>query len=231
MINYAHRGASSYAPENTKASFDLGLEMKADGIETDVRSTRDGVLVLFHDDSLKRVTGADGAVEDFAYDELLKLDCGQGQHIMRFKDFLDLYGHKGLELAIELKGKGVGLRTMRMLRDEGIEHFTVTSFMYDQLLEVRYAFEDVRLGYLTSAVTKETVDMIVSDGLAEFCPQAGPLTPELCSYAHSKGLTVRAWGVADEILMMHCIECGVDGMTVNFPDVLRKVLIGKKKEK
>ena len=55
MINYAHRGASEYAPENTFSAFYLGLEMGADGIETDVRMTRDGKLVLFHDGVLDRV--------------------------------------------------------------------------------------------------------------------------------------------------------------------------------
>ena len=52
MINYAHRGASEYAPENTMSSFYLGLTMKANGIETDVQKTKDGKLVLFHDDTL-----------------------------------------------------------------------------------------------------------------------------------------------------------------------------------
>ena len=57
MINYAHRGASAYAPENTMSAFDLGLRMNADGIETDIRRTKDGVLVLFHDDDLLRIAG------------------------------------------------------------------------------------------------------------------------------------------------------------------------------
>ena len=56
MINYAHRGASEYAPENTMSAFYLGLIYGADGIETDVQRTKDGELVLFHDDTLDRVT-------------------------------------------------------------------------------------------------------------------------------------------------------------------------------
>jgi len=60
FVNYAHRGASQYAPENTLSAFYLGLAMGANGIETDVQKTKDGVLVLFHDNSLTRVTGAGG---------------------------------------------------------------------------------------------------------------------------------------------------------------------------
>lgn len=64
FISYAHRGASEYAPENTMSSFYLGLEQGANGIETDVRRTKDGVLVLFHDQTLKRVIGETGRVAD-----------------------------------------------------------------------------------------------------------------------------------------------------------------------
>ena len=70
MINYAHRGASEYAPENTFSAFYLGLEMGADGIETDVRMTRDGKLVLFHDGVLDRVTDRSGAFHDVSYEQL-----------------------------------------------------------------------------------------------------------------------------------------------------------------
>ena len=59
MINYAHRGASEQAPENTMAAFRLGLEMGAYGIETDIQRTADGVLVLFPDKPLTRIVGLD----------------------------------------------------------------------------------------------------------------------------------------------------------------------------
>ena len=58
FVNYAHRGASAYAPENTLASFYLGCQMGANGVETDVQRTKDGVLVLFHDNDLMRIAGS-----------------------------------------------------------------------------------------------------------------------------------------------------------------------------
>ena len=57
-------------------------------------------------------------------------------------------------------------------------------------------------------------------GLAQMCPRAGVLTPELVSRLHAAGFVVRAWGVATEALMRHVVEAGADGMTVNFPDTL-----------
>ena len=79
FINYAHRGASEYYPENTALSFRKGLEMGANGIETDVQKTKDGVVVLFHDDTLNRVTGKSGSIADYTYSELLEFDVVKGE--------------------------------------------------------------------------------------------------------------------------------------------------------
>ena len=73
MINYAHRGASEYAPENTLSSFYLGMIQGANGIETDVHRTKDGVLVLFHDDTLDRVSDGVGKISDYTFEELRKV--------------------------------------------------------------------------------------------------------------------------------------------------------------
>ena len=73
FVVYAHRGASEYAPENTMSSFYLGLHMGANGIETDVRRTKDGTLVLFHDATLDRVCGVSGELTDYTYEELTKI--------------------------------------------------------------------------------------------------------------------------------------------------------------
>ena len=76
MINYAHRGASDYAPENTLSSFYLGLLQGANGIETDVQMTKDGEIIVMHDDNLKRTTGVDKNVWEVTYDEIKDLDNG-----------------------------------------------------------------------------------------------------------------------------------------------------------
>ena len=76
MIAITHRGASAYAPENTRAAFDLGLELGADALETDLRATRDGVLVLLHDREVDRTTNGHGPLAELAWDEVCQLDAG-----------------------------------------------------------------------------------------------------------------------------------------------------------
>ena len=85
FVNYAHRGASAYYPQNTMSAFYAGLGMNANGIETDVRKTKDGVLVLFHDDTLDRVCGVSGRIDDMLYDELRQYRlAGTEEHIPLF---------------------------------------------------------------------------------------------------------------------------------------------------
>ena len=107
FINYAHRGASEYLPENTLLSFYTGVYMKANGIETDVRRTKDGVLVLFHDNTLERVTGDPRSVEECTLAELMELDVkkdGYTDKIVVFEDFLSKFAFRDILFAIELKG-------------------------------------------------------------------------------------------------------------------------------
>jgi len=73
---YGHRGAMAYAPQNTVPSFELAWEMKAHGIELDVQCSRDGVPVVFHDDTLDRLTDGTGAVSSLDLDDLRRLDAG-----------------------------------------------------------------------------------------------------------------------------------------------------------
>ena len=233
MINYAHRGASSYAPENTIAAFDLGLELKANGIETDIRKTKDEVFVLFHDDNLKRITGIDGAIEDFTYEELCAFDFGsfkgpqyKNEKIVKFEDFLRRYGKQDLSLALEIKGEGIEIEIYQVVEKEEISNYTITSFDYSKLLNLRKYSETPRLGFLTDCLSREAVDQLVEDEIDEICPRADLITPRLCDYAHQKGLTIRAWSVKNYDLMMHCCLCNVDGMTVNFPDLLASHLDG-----
>lgn len=111
----AHRGASAEAPENVEVAFDLAFSHSADGIELDVQMTADGVAVVFHDGSLRRITGRRGAVADNKIADLLELDFGRwysedfrGQGLMTLESFLKRYAGMGI-LMIELKS-GAGRR-------------------------------------------------------------------------------------------------------------------------
>ncbi len=232
FVNYAHRGASEYCPENTFLSFYTGIYMGANGIETDVRRTKDGVLVLFHDDTLARVTGEGGSVENHTFEELLNFNViknGLTDKIVSFEAFLKAFSQQSLTFAIELKGKGVEGDVAQLLRKYGMQRKTVvTSFDFDMLKNFKEYAPEFRTGYLTSNVDIETAEKLLGAEIDEFCPKAEKLTPEFTDYLHKAGFRVRAWGVKDEELMNKMLVFGVDGMTVNFPDKLTKAITERK---
>lgn len=225
FINYAHRGASHYAPENTMMSFYLGMQMGANGIETDVHRSSDGVVMLFHDDTLERVTGQAGAISDYTFAELQEFNVQKGDlmdKIPSFEDFLQHFAFRDITFAIELKQSDVVKETADLIFQYGIENKTVvTSFKYEELLKMRVYAPALKTGYLTFEVTEALLSDMKAQGIAELCPKADILTPEKVAYWHSLGFGVRAWGVTDETLMKYAYDCGVDGMTVNFPDKLK----------
>lgn len=110
----AHRGASAYAPENTMAAFNLAKEMKADGLELDVHLTKDGQLVVTHDETIERCSDAEGWLKDYTYDELkdfnfgAKFDGGKWQEpLPLLSDVLELVRPTNMVVNIELKNSVV----------------------------------------------------------------------------------------------------------------------------
>ncbi len=228
FINYAHRGASEYAPENTMSSFLLGIEMGANGIETDVRFTKDKVPVLFHDDTLLRVTGDPGRASDLTLSELKELYCTNGDkkdRIATLDEFLTALADKPISFAIELKQEGAADAVADAIEKYGIAKKTVvTSFKYNELLRMRSIAPNIKCGYLTKRVDDHLLRKLREDGIEEICPRADLVNAENVRKWHRLGLNVRAWGVKTPELMESVYNAGADGMTVNFPDKLTELI-------
>ena len=227
MINYAHRGASEYAPENTLSSFYLGLLQGANGIETDVQRTKDGVLVLFHDDTVDRVSDGKGAVCDYTLEELgaLKIygnsTTGFYDKVITLREFMEKFSQYDIKFAIELKVAGVEKDTLDIITEFGaFEKTTFTSFTFDYISNIKKLNPKARIGWLTVNADDEAVEKLLSAGGEELAPKAENITEELMKKWRSKGLGVRAWGVSSTEIMKKMCDLKVDGMTVNFPDRL-----------
>ena len=231
MINYAHRGASEYAPENTLSSFYLGLLQGANGIETDVQRTKDGALILFHDETVDRVSNGTGRICDYTLEELKALEiygsCTTGfyDRIVTFREFLEKFSTYDIKFAIELKGAGVEEDTLSMINEFGIlDKTTFTSFQYEYIKKIKELNPKARVGWLVCEASDENIKMLLDIGGEEIAPMAETVTEELMAKWRSRGLGVRAWGVSGIPLMKKMCAMHVDGMTVNFPDRLFQYL-------
>ena len=227
MINYAHRGASEYAPENTMSSFYLGLLQGANGIETDVQRTKDGVLVLFHDDTLDRVTDTTGRLCDYTYEQLQQVKVfgnsttGFYDRIVTLREFLTAFSGYNISFAVELKGPGVEEDTLKMIKAFGImDRTTFTSFQFPYIEKIKKLDPAARVGWLTSDATDEQIATLKTIGGEEMAPKAENISEEMVKKIRSEKLGIRAWGVSNTSIMKKMCQLGVDGMTVNFPDRL-----------
>ncbi len=224
FTTYAHRGASEYCPENTFMSFYMGVQMGANGIETDVQKTKDGVLVLFHDDTLERVVGEKGCIADYTYSELSAF-CVKKENLLdkipTLEDFLNHFAYRDLTFAIELKVGGIEKEVADAIFRHQIEHKTiVTSFQFDYIKALKAYAPSLAIGYLTLTVNDDILEALSQIGAEEICPYGPHITSETVAYWHSRGFHVRAWGIGNEDVMRHVYDAGADGMTVNFPDRL-----------
>jgi glycerophosphoryl diester phosphodiesterase len=236
----AHRGASSYAPENTVAAFDRAVAMGIAHAELDVQFTKDGHIVVIHDDAVDRTTNGKGKVAEHTLAELKALDAGSwafqypNERIPTLGEVLERY--KGLlHLHVEIKANAEGLsrRTADLVRGYGMtDSVTITSFHVERLEEVRAYAPELPTGWLVPlGPGRPWDDAIIAEskklGLTQVCPRADLVTPELVNRLHREGFAVRAWGVSNEELMRRVVDAGADGMTINFPDRLVEYLKAK----
>jgi glycerophosphoryl diester phosphodiesterase len=221
----AHRGASAYAPENTPAAFALALLQGADAIELDVRATRDGDLVLLHDETLLRTTGDPRAVAETTRTELDALDGAVRPPSLAH--VLDCFGDETSYL-IEVKRipgpcepalvQAIASRGLR-------ERVVVQSF--DHLLLRRLSLRDPRLA--VAALLPAHADAHRSlEVVAPFVSGIGPcwssVDAGLVDAAHERGLDVRAWTVNSPEEMARMTDLGVDALITDAPDTARALV-------
>jgi len=233
FINYAHRGASHYAPENTMSSFRLGVKMGANGIELDLQKTKDGKIVIFHDDTIDNKSNGTGKIADYTYDELLQMDFGSwkdkeyaGEKIVLFEDFAKEFLPLDLTFAIELKVIGIEKETLKIIRKyQTHNNIYISSFMYEALENMSQVDANVKLSWLIEEkISEQNIAKLVAIHGCQICPEAEKVTVEDIKLAKQHGIGVRLWGVYNEEIMEHVYLLDIEGMTVNFPDKLRELI-------
>lgn len=225
MLNIAHRGASGYAPENTRAAFDLAIAMGANMIETDVQLTRDGELVLFHDFTVARTSNSTGPVADYTLAELLALDIGEwfraefaGEQVMTVLELLSDFLPR-IPLVLEIKDPRAAGALIEAIGSAGARaRVHVTSFFWPALLDARELDPALTLGFLSPVFDSGIIRRCVARGFDQICPHVDTLTSDLIAEAHQSGLFIRAYGIENRDQVSQLVETRADGTTINWPD-------------
>lgn len=248
-IIYAHRGGAALRPENTIEAFDCGIALGADGLELDVHLSRDGIVVVHHDETLERTTGGRGRIRDYTADELARIDAGyhftdgnggfpfrgRGIGIPTLREVLRRYPNA--RLIIELKDDNPEL-AQRVVDDvraaDAVERVAIGSF-YPRALEAVRRYEPA---IATGAAKEETRWALYRSwaGLSlgatpyrEFqVPEWAGWTPvvtrRFVDAAHRAGIPVKVWTVNDAAAMRRLLARGVDALITDRPDLARDVL-------
>ncbi|HJZ92060.1 MAG TPA: glycerophosphodiester phosphodiesterase [Gemmataceae bacterium] len=237
-----HRGASFDAPENTLASFRLAFDQCADGIEFDIRLSKDGQIVVIHDPDTKRVAGIDRAVADQTLDQLRALDVGRWKGAEYPRERIPTLAEAlaiipaGKRAYVEVKcGPESVPELKRVIAAAKLsrEQVIVISFSADVVSAVKKRLPVVPAYWVVrlrdDAGTNWTADALVAaaramnaDGLDL---SADPMiTRELVEVASAAGLPVYVWTVNDAAMARSLIAAGVSGIATDRPGWLRETL-------
>jgi len=240
---FAHRGGAALAPENTLTAFDTGLALGADGIELDVRLSRDGVAVVMHDPTLDRTTDAMGPVGHRTAADLAACDAGYrferdgafpyrgtGIGVPALRDVLHRY--RTTSIIVELKSAEPRLAhaVVEDIHATGtLGGVTIGSFQKGALDAVRACGSSVRTGAdmdeirsgLDASPSRSRPRRPAFDAFQVPEVYAGIriVTPEFVARAHHAGVSVVVWTVNREDDMRRLLEWGVDGLITDRPDL------------
>ena len=243
---WAHRGASGwdkqYAPENTMPAFERAVQMGADGIETDVQMTKDGVLVLCHDESIERVSDGTGWIKDYTLSELRgfsfsKVHPEYGKvEIPTLEDLLCLLQDTDLELNLELKSsviyyEGLEEKTADLVHKMGFDERVIYSSFshYSVKKAMAYCHEKYypsRFGLLTGVPIGHAPDYVKALGADAYHPPAATLQEGEIQACHAQGLKVHLWTVDMKSEIKRWSDLGADAIITDCPDSGRRVVDG-----
>ncbi|HEV7731607.1 MAG TPA: glycerophosphodiester phosphodiesterase family protein [Candidatus Binatia bacterium] len=223
----AHRGASGTRPENTLAAFRRAVELGAHMIELDVQCTRDGAVVVIHDDTLERTTDGRGIVRHHTLTELASLDAGgwfdpayAGERLPTLDAVLAAVP---IPINVELKSAGddgLERRTLEVVEAAGaLQRVVFSSFAADSLVRMRALSAAAELAVLWDRTAMAgALRLAEGVGARALHIRTGRSAPSGIASGHAAGLLVRVWTVNARADFTPLQEAGVDGVFTDYPE-------------
>ena len=240
---YAHRGASGwdtkYAPENTMPAFEKAIEMGADGIELDVQLTKDGVIVICHDERIDRTSDGIGWLKDYTLKELREFSFSKTHpeygdiKIPTLREFLEFMAPTGRGLNIELKTgviyyDGLEEKTAAMVEEFGMNDRVIySSFNHYSLKLLKHIVPKARIGLLMGQNFVDVPGYTTMMQAEAVHPNYQHIDKEYIDNCHANGLKVNTWTVDPLVELKRFCEYGVDIIITDCPDNGRKIADGE----
>jgi len=236
----SHRGGALENPENTMAAFSESINQGYSVLETDLRVTRDGVLVIHHDETLQRSAGLPDRIGATDWDELSTIKVFGGHDILTFDQFVESIP-QDIVLNIDPKEYEVlgPLETFLRDRPELIKRICLGSFSSDRLIKIRHLLPQISTSLGGREIAKLVVQSrlrLLKSALRNRLPNQIALQvpvraygieivrPQFVKFVHDLGMQVHVWVVDEPDEMHRLYDIGVDAIMTDRPRVLKKVL-------
>ncbi len=237
VIIIGHRGASNLAPENTLKAFKKAIELGADCIEFDILETKDGEIVVSHDEEISKLTGQHGYIRNLTFKELKSYDFGEGEQIPSFEELIELTKGK-ISLNCEVIVEGISNKVINILQKyDIIDSVLVSSFKHQELLKFQKIYPTIKLaflehyGYKTPCpweVRKQWIQFCIDNNLYAINPFYALVDQQFVELAHDNEIKIFPFTVDTVPTMRKLIKLGVDGLITD--DIVKaKTVLSKMK--
>ncbi|ADV48301.1 glycerophosphodiester phosphodiesterase [Cellulophaga sp. E16_2] len=221
-----HRGAMGHETENTIPSIYRALELGVDMIEIDVFKIASGEIVVFHDDTVERLTDGKGNIETYSWEQLQKLTVIGNHKIPLLTEVITVIDRK-VSLNIELKGAGTAKEVNRIIADfiqKGwtLEDFVISSFNWEELKLMRIENATIALAVLIeNDDPREAIPLAKELKAIAINPDYEKLDLEIANEIRAAGFKIYPWTVNKPEAIEEMKRIGVDGMFTNFPERIK----------
>lgn len=247
----AHQGGEQLRPSNTLPAFEHAAALGVDVLEMDVHQTKDGVLVLMHDDTVDRTTDGSGAIQAMTLAEIKALDAGyywtdddgqtypyrgQGITVPTLAEVFQAFPDMPMNIEIKQDSPSIVQSFCDLIHEYNMaEKVLIPTFHPDTMNEFRQTCPDVATSMTEPEIRKffglnmaGMGSLFTPPGQAFQVPETSGslqiITPRFVQGAQNRNIAVHVWTVNDPADMERLIETGVDGIITDRPDLLLEVL-------
>ncbi|MCS7253487.1 MAG: glycerophosphodiester phosphodiesterase family protein [Armatimonadota bacterium] len=232
----AHRGYSGIYPENTLIALREAIKLNVDGIEVDARITKDGCVILMHDETVDRTTNGSGKVEELTLEQIKALDAGswkgeefKGESIPTLSEALSCLPDD-MVMYVEVKPSNAAREVISAIEEGGaFDRVVICSFhpsVLKMVSELRPHLPKVLIVGECQSMNefKRLINVALECGANGLSIHYGSITAEFVKHAHQRAIGIVAWTVNDLRTLSAMLNVGVDAIATDYPDIVIKAL-------
>lgn len=232
---FAHRGYSGKYPENTMIAFKKALECGVDGIELDVQLTKDGEVVIIHDETIDRTTTGKGFVVDYTYEELEKFDASFKfkdlgfNKIPTLREYFQLVKDYDIVTNVELKTGineylGIEEKVWELIKEYNLEEkVIISSFNHFSVMRMKKIAPQLKYGFLSEDWIIDAGKYTHSHGVQCYHPRFNNLVPDVIKELKKYNLEINTWTVNLEEDMRYLYSNNIDVIITNYPELAQEI--------